>query len=206
MKGSLLPVVALLATTTLGLYGCGSDDKQSQSKSPQPEQNTKSASVPAKSLSVFLSLHKQYCESDLNSREALVTALEADKRFTAADGFVGVFETKVNGISYAVSPEVDGCTTDVMVKNTKTGKVLFTYAEMNKALAKKGYQVVGNETRRKDVGSDRNEVTILEKTFISPKGETTNLDYPADRPDKYYMTLFAKKFTNAKEASISMNN
>lgn len=199
MKGSLLPVVTLLAATTFSLYGCGADDKQSITK-------TKVAPTQTKSLSVFLSLHKQYCESDMNSREALVTALKADARFKPASGFVGVFETKVDGVSYAVSPEIDGCTTDVMVKNAETGKLLFTYADMNKALTGSGYQIVGNETKRKDVGSDRKEVTILEKTFISPKGETTNLDYPADRPGQYYMTLFAKKFTKAKKASISMNN
>ena len=201
MKGSLLPVVALLASATFGLYGCGSDEKQSLAKN-----KTAPAAVQTKSLSVFLSLHQQYCESDLNSRDALIAALEADQRFKPASGFVGVFETKVDGISYAVSPEIDGCTTDVMVKNEKTGKLLFSYADMNKALTGKGYQVVGNETRRKDVGSDRKEVTILEKTFISPKGETTNLDYPADRPSKYYMTLFAKKFTKAAQESVSMKN
>ena len=43
----------------------------------------------------------------MRSREALITALEQDKRFEPATGFVGVFETKVDGISYAVSPEVD---------------------------------------------------------------------------------------------------
>jgi len=199
MNGTLLPVVALLAATTLSLYGCGADDNQSKVAK-------KATSAPTKSLSVFLSLHKQFCESDLDSRSALISALKADKRFKPAAGFVGVFETKVDGISYAVSPEVDGCTTDVMVKNAQTGKLLFSYADMNRALGKKGYQVVGNETTRKDVGSDRKEVTILERTFVSPKGETTNLDYPADRPDQYFMTLFAKKFTTAKESSISMNN
>ena len=205
MKGSLLPVVALLAATTFSLYGCSSDDKQSQAISKTAASAAPSV-APTKSLSVFLSLHQQYCESDMNSREALIKALQADERFKPASGFVGVFETKVNGISYAVSPEIDGCTTDVMVKNEKTGQLLFSYADMNKALTKKGYQVVGNETTRKDVGSDRKEVTILEKTYISPRGETTNLDYPADRPDKYFMTLFAKKFTKASEASVSMKN
>jgi len=194
MKGLLLPVVALLASTTFGLYGCASDDKQSISIDQTDN------------LSVFLSLHQQYCESEMSSRDALIAALEADQRFKPAAGFVGVFETKVGGISYAVSPEIDGCTTDVMVKNEKTGKLLFSYAEITSALTGKGYRVVGNETTRKDVGSDKKEVTILEKTFISPKGETTNLDYPADRPSKYYMTLFAKKFTRPSEESVSMKN
>ena len=196
MKGSQL-LVALLTATSISLTGCGADDTQAPKK-------VTAALAPADSLSVFLSLHKQYCESDLDSQKALVAALEADARFKPADGFLGVFETKVAGISYAVSPEVDGCTTDVMVKSEKTGKLLFTYAEINNALMSQGYQTENEETTRKDVGSDQREVTILERTFISPKGETTNLDYPADRPDKYYMTLFAKKFAEAEESSVSM--
>ena len=186
MKGSLLPVVALLAATTIGLYGCGAD------KNP--------------SLTAFLSLHNQFCESDVQSREALTAALRKDKRFKPAVGFVGVFETKIDDVSYAVSPEIDGCTTDVMVKNSDTGKVLFTYAELNEALSDKGYKPVGKETKRSDVGSDQKKVTILEKSFIAPNGEKANLDYPADRPDQYYMTLFAKKFAQPEKSSVSMNN
>lgn len=186
MKSSLLPVAALLGATSFSLYGCVADENPS--------------------LSTFLALHNQYCESDLDSREALTAALSADKRFKPAAGFMGVYETRVDGISYAISPEIGGCTTDVMVKNAKTGKLLFTYAEMNEALVDKGYQAVGEETKRKDMGSDRKDVTIIEKTFISPSGETTNLGYPAERPDQYYMTLFAKKFSKVDRSSISMNN
>ena len=186
MKGSLLPVVALLAATSIGLYGCGAD------KNP--------------SLSAFLTLHNQFCESDMASREELTAALQADKRFKPAAGFVGVYETKIDQVSYAVSPEIDGCTTDVMVKNNKTGKLLFTYAELNEALAEKGYKPFGKETKRKDKGSDLKDVVILEKSFIAPNGEKANLDYPADRPDQYYMTLFAKKFAKAEKSSVSMNN
>jgi len=67
MKGSLLPVVALLAATSIGLYGCGADENPS--------------------LSAFLSLHNQFCESDMKSREELTAALQADKRFKPAVGF-----------------------------------------------------------------------------------------------------------------------
>ena len=185
MKSTLLPVAALLTAATFGLTGCGADENPN--------------------LTTFLSLHSQFCESDLSSRDELAAALSADKRFQPAPGFVGVFETKVDGVSYAVSPEVDGCTTDVMVKNKTTGKLLFTYSELNAALGDKGYKTVGKETKRKDTGSDRQDVTILERTYISPKGETTNLDYPADRPDQYYMTLFAKKFGKPAKSSVSMN-
>ena len=63
-----------------------------------------------------------------------------------------------------------------------------------------------NNIKRSDVGSDQKKVTILEKSFIAPNGEKANLDYPADRPDQYYMTLFAKKFAQPEKSSVSMNN
>ena len=200
MKASTLPSLALAAAFTLFLSGCGGQEEASSNAS-------EATSTDANSLSVFLSLHQQFCEKEFKSRDSLVKALEADSRFRPAAGFMGVYETKVSGISYAVSPEVDGCTTDVMVQNKATGELLFSYSDMNQALVKNGYRVVGDESTRKDMGSDNQEVTIMEKTFVSPKGETTNLDYPSDRPDQYYMTLFAKKFSNAPApSSLSLNN
>jgi hypothetical protein len=199
MKASTLPLLALAAAFTLVLTGCGGQEEASPPAS-------KAAKAETNSLTTFLTLHQQFCEQDFKSRESLVKALEADSRFRPAPGFMGVYETKVNDISYAVSPEIDGCTTDVMVQNKTTGKLLFSYNDMNQALLKVGYRVIGDETSRKDMGSDNQEVTIMEKTFVSPKGETTNLDYPSDRPDQYYMTLFAKKFTDAPSpSSLSLN-
>lgn len=200
MIASRLSLLALAASCTLLLSGCLGEEEASLAEL-KPSADTKS-------LTVFLSLHKQFCEKEFSDRDALVKALEADSRFRPAPGFMGVYETKVNDISYAVSPEIDGCTTDVMVLNKDTGETLFTYEEMNQALTDNGYRVIGDETTRKDLGSDQQEVTILEKTFMSPAGETTNLDYPSDRPGKYYMTLFAKKFpvnTEMPAASLSLN-
>jgi len=198
MKAAMLPILALTAAITISLAGCNAQDTD-QAPAVEPAKQS--------SLSVFLGLHKQFCEQDFSSRELLVSALQADKRFRPAPGFMGVYETSINGISYAVSPEVDGCTTDVMVQNKETGEVLFSYDEMNQALLAKGYQTVGEVTTRQDMGSDQQEVTILEKTFVSPLGETTNLDYPQDRLDKYYMTLFAKKFSQlAPSEALSLNN
>ena len=48
------------------------------------------------------------------------------------------------------------------------------------------------------MGTDQSELTIIEKKYISPEGELTTLDYPLEKKDKYYMTLFAEKFTQAK--------
>lgn len=215
MKGSTLSIAALFAALSITLIGCGTDDAEVSSVNQVDLQTpTKVAAAPlqakpdsAKGLSVFMKLHSEFCEKTFSSRESLIAALKSDSRFHPAKGFIGVYETNIDGISYAVSPEVDGCTTDVLVKNKQTGEVLFSYDQMNQALQKVGYQEIGKESVRKDMGTDRQEVTILERTFLSPRGEETNLDFPSNGLDRYYMTLFVKKFDMpVGEESISLNN
>ncbi len=187
----LFPSVLLISTaivTSLLLNGCGSEtsEKLEMSKSEY--------------LSTFLDLHTDYCEKKFENEDSLKTALSADKRFKLAEGFDGVYETHINKISFAVSPETDGCTTDVMIKNRIAGGVMFNFEDINKALISKGYKDTGKMAKRKDVGTDQSEVTIIEKTYLSPKGEITTLDYPLDKQDKYYMTLFAEKFSKINKS------
>lgn len=185
----VLPLVALASAaiiTTLVLGGCS--DK-TQAKTAQGNQ---------KHLDTFLSLHNQFCEKKFESRDSLKSALESDTNFKLAKGFEGVYETNVENISFAVSPEDDGCTTDVMVKNGDSDP-LFLFEDINQALIGKGYKDTGKQTSRQDIGTDQSELTIIEKTYISPNGEITTLDFPLEKMDKYYMTLFAEKFKEAKQ-------
>lgn len=190
----LFPSVLLISTaiiTSLLLNGCGT------------ETSAKLDTSKAEYLSSFLELHTDYCEKKFDNEDSLKSALSEDKRFTLADGFDGVYETHINKISFAVSPETDGCTTDVMIKNRIAGGIMFEFEDINKALISKGYKDTGKMTERKDVGTDQSEVTIIEKTYLSPKGEVTTLDFPLDKQDKYYMTLFAEKFSKAKKESLN---
>ncbi|RVU83693.1 hypothetical protein EOL70_15310 [Leucothrix sargassi] len=208
MKSPIPSSLALITSLALLLTACGSEDSGQSSASGKSSPAAAKTAVPADTeLANFLGLHKQFCESEFKTRDALAQALESDKRFNAAQGYKGVYETNIAGVSYAVSPEVDGCTTDVLVQDATTGELLFSYEQINQALISKGYTIVGEETSRKDMGRDQNEIKILEKTFLSPSNEVTNLDYPAERKDQYYMTLFVKKF-EADEVTeeISMNN
>ena len=190
----LFPSALLISTaiiTSLLLNGCGS------------ETSAKLETSKAKYLSSFLELHTDYCEKKFDNEDSLKSALSEDKRFTLADGFDGVYETHINKISFAVSPETDGCTTDVMIKNRIAGGIMFDFEDINKALISKGYKDTGKRVERKDVGTDQSEVTIIEKTYLSPKGEVTTLDFPLDKQDKYYMTLFAEKFSKAKKELLN---
>jgi len=185
----VLPLVALASAaviTTLVLNGCNYTS------------NTKTAHSKPKHLDTFLTLHNKYCEKKFESRDMLKKALDKDTTFKLANGFEGVYETHVDNISFAVSPEDDGCTTDVMVKNGEN-EPLFHFEDINNALISKGYKDTGKQTSRLDIGTDQSELTIIEKTYISPNGEITTLDFPLEKMDKYYMTLFAEKFKEAKQ-------
>ncbi len=190
----IFPSVLLFSTaiaTSLLLNGCGS------------ETSAKLSASKSEYLSTFLDLHKDFCEKKFDNRDALKTALAKDKRFKPAQGFEGVFETHINKISFAISPETDGCTTDVMIKNRVAGGVMFNFEDINKALLSKGYKDTGKIAKRKDVGTDKSEVTVIEKTYISPTGEMTTLDFPLDKQDKYYMTLFAEKFSKIEKKPVN---
>lgn len=182
----VFPLMALCSAailTTIVLNGCGT---------------TASASTTKPHLSTFLSLHNQYCEKKYEDQETLTKTLEVSPELSLAKDFNGVYEVHKHGISYAVSPEEDGCTTDVMIQ-TPEKQELFSFEDINKALISLGYVETGAPVSRKDIGTDQTELTIIEKKYISPKGEITVLDFPLEKKDKYYMTLFAEKFSHAKQ-------
>lgn len=82
------------------------------------------------------------------------------------------------------------------------GAPLFLFEDINQALIGKGYKDTGKQTSRQDIETDQSELTIIEKTYISPTGEITTLDFPLEKMDKYYMTLFAEKFKEVKQEVI----
>ena len=199
------PIVAVYIAafiSTLVLNGCGDKPKASAVVEPlkliPAETVVDSVNKPPviKHLSKFLSLHTQFCEKNYKSSESLKKDLDSAKELSLAKNFEGVYEILVGDISFAVSPEEDGCTTDVMIQ--KNGIQIFTFEEMNNALINHGYKEAGKSVSRMDRGTDQSELTVLEKKYISPKGEITTLDFPLEKKDKYYMTLFTEKFKEAR--------
>lgn len=152
-------------------------------------------------LATLLSLHERYCEKKYDSPESLQSSLDKAPELAPAKDFNGVYEVHVNGISFAVSPEEDGCTTDVMIQQDGTKEELFSLEDIHKALLSLGYVETGKPVSRRDLGTDQSELTIIEKKYTSPKGEATTLDFPLEKKDKYYMTLFAEKFSEAKRTN-----
>lgn len=185
MKNKVFPIVALCAIaiiTTIILNGCGNKSKVVVSNKQH--------------LSTFLSLHNQYCEKKYPSSESLKNVLAHSSQLKLAEEYDGVYEIMVSNVSFAISPEDDGCTTDVMIQ--REGDPLFSFEDINKALLENGYIETSEPVSRIDRGTDQSELTVIEKKYISPNGEVTTLDFPLEKKNKYYMTLFAEKFTEAK--------
>ena len=185
-----IPVVMLCTAavlTTVLLNGCNNNKVTSEEAPTSP-----------KHLTAFLDLHKQYCEKKYSNSETLKDSLSHEKNLVLAKDFNGVYEVFVDKVSFAISPEEDGCTTDVMVQTEKQ-ETLFSFDDINKALIKSGYIATGDAKSRKDMGIDQSEVMVIQKKYISPQGELTTLDFPLNNKNKYYMTLFAEKFTEAKK-------
>ena len=189
----LIPIVLLCSAailTTIVLSGCDKTEAASKESTLSDQHH----------LTAFLALHNQFCEKKYKSSETLKKTLDSSSKLKLAKEFEGVYEVLIDNVSYAVSPEEEGCTTDVMLKpSEKEGEELFSFEEINKALLSQGYIETGASTSRKDIGTDQTELMVIQKKYISPKGEVTTLDFPLEKKNKYYMTLFAEKFTEAKQ-------
>ena len=116
--------------------------------------NTASASTEKPHLTTFLSLHNQYCEKKFDDQETLTKTLDVSPELSLAKDFKGVYEVHKHGISFAVSPEEDGCTTDVMIQ-TPEKQELFSFEDINSALISLGYVETGEPVSRKDIGTDQ---------------------------------------------------
>ncbi|MCK5725489.1 MAG: hypothetical protein KAH22_01545 [Thiotrichaceae bacterium] len=171
-------LILLLIGVALFLQGCGSKVQQG-------------------SLTTFLRLHTDYCASGFKSAEQLSRILRKDETFQANVNNGGIYEKVVSNISYAVSPEADGCTTDLKIKKTSKSVAYFSFDEINTALIKRGYTPEGKKVYRDEIGTDQHELQVVEQKYISPDEVVSTLVFPLESQDKYYMTLFAETLEHA---------
>lgn len=163
------------------LQGCGGEDGSTKSQQS--------------SLSTFLSLHSKYCAAEYASAEQLTSALTADNGFKLSPNHDGIFEKLVADISYAISPEESGCTTDLKIKEPSNSSPYFAFEDINSALLLKGYKLDGSKEVRVELGLDNEELKVVEQKYISREDSTVStLVFPLEREDQYYMTLYVEKF------------
>ncbi len=146
------------------------------------------------SLSTFLTLHDKYCGAEYTSAEHLTSVLQENPEFQESESYDGIFEKDVASISYAVSPEEGGCTTDLKIRTTSKSKAFFGFEDINNALLTKGYRTKGEKEIRTELGLDNRELKVVEQKYESKDSTISTLVFPLENEDQYYMTLFVEKF------------
>jgi hypothetical protein len=152
-------------------------------------------------LATFLAVHSEYCDAEFSHHSALSNDLSKNADYKALDEFDGIYEKTVSNVSYAVSPEEDGCTTDLKLTVEGKGRLHFTFSQLNAELISKGYILKGKKNQRKEMGLDDKMLKVIEQKYISPNNAITTLLFPLEREDQYYMTFFADKY-GMKGASL----
>ncbi len=188
-KALSLPSGLLLSAALILPAGC-KQDEQCSAVSMQADQSQQY-------VKTLLELHEKYCVPEEDNAQALEERLKNDSDLKPAANFEGIYEVTIDNVSFAISPEEDGCTTDVMLKSNNN-KPLFTFEDIDKALTKQGYMEVGKPKLYTDSGTDNSKVNVIEKKYISPDGYVTTLRVPIEEKDKFYMTLFTEKWPNGK--------
>lgn len=187
----LLTLATVLATASVTSHS----QTASEEVTPQEafSQSEEQAQIP-KMLYLLIGIHEEYCEKDYSSPKELKDALEQDARLKPLTGYKDVFELMVDEISFAVSAEKDGCTTDVMPNDPKTGEVFFTLAQLTQVLQLAGYIENGGVGPHQKTITHGNALTVLGIDFITPTGDLMKVDYPENGLGRYYTTLFTKKW------------
>ena len=176
-------ILPLLLSTSLFIQGCGESSIQG------------SQATAKTSLTTFLSVHDKFCAGNFTDAEQLSHALDSDPGFELSENHEGIYEKLVADVSYAVSPEESGCTTDLKIKTASSSKPYFGFEEINTALLGKGYKTSGKKEIRTELGLDNKELKVIEQKYVSDNDKTVStLVFPLEREDQYYMTLYVEKF------------
>ncbi len=178
-------ILPLILATSLLVQGCG----ESSTLGGQAKAGTTT------SLGTFLSVHDKFCAAEFTTVEQLSSALDSDPGFTLSSNHEGIYEKSVANVSYAVSPEESGCTTDLKIRTAASPRPFFGFEEINTALLKKGYKPSGEKEIRTELGLDNKELKVAQQKYVSDNDKTiSTLVFPLEREDQYYMTFYVEKF------------
>ena len=150
-------------------------------------------SIPEQTIATFLAIHNKYCDAVFANHKVRLKALSSDAEYKVLEEFNGVYEKKTSNVSYAVSPEESGCTTDIKLKTAEKDSVYFSFQQLNDALLANGYKQQGEKKHLSDLGINNDVmVKVIEQKYISPNKNITTLMFPLEKENQYYMTFFAE--------------
>ena len=179
---SLIMIITQMLIISFLLQGC---DKSTEAENPDNK----------KHLSNFLGIHSQYCEKAYKQRSMLIKALKNDPNLTISKDYDDVYESIVDKVSYGISAEENGCTTDVLLKTAFTKRALISLEAIESSLTARGYKRIGTKKTLYEEGWDGTKVKITDIEFMSNNQEHVVLSYPLEKTDKFYMTLWIEKYS-----------
>jgi len=137
----------------------------------------------------FVSLFRQYCV-DSKSQAMAMQSLVNNRKFQATEEHEGVFEQYYAGISYAIAPDTESCTVDVMLA-LDGNRLLFTQNELIEEIGKiPGYRLY-QSIEATESGIKADTVKVIKTTFTQNDSSENRLElvYPVEHQDEYFMTL-----------------
>jgi hypothetical protein len=140
-------------------------------------------------LNHFMQLFKEFCLEQKSQQDATTNLLNSG-RFRPAEGYEGTYEEFFEGLSYAVTPDPDVCTVDVLLEY-QSGRLLFSPDGMRKKILGVAGYYLAESSREIADGPSAERVQTIE--FHFHKGDTDrnkiSLTYPLSDQDVYFMTL-----------------
>jgi hypothetical protein len=140
-------------------------------------------------LNHYMELFQEFCVGRQSQQEVKKNLLSTG-RFQPAEGYEGVYEEYFEGLSYAVTPDSDVCTVDVLLEH-QAGKLLFSMDEVHKRIARQFNHRLDRNSNEVMDGPNGESVQTVVSYFRKDgvRGTKLRLMYPTDNQSVFYMTL-----------------
>lgn len=135
---------------------------------------------------IFTNIVQEYCFSFKKSPSKIITKLK-ENGFSKSKGYDYVYEKYVDGVSYAVTPDKESCTTDVLLIHS--GKILFNLSTIESSLIKRFNLKTIRSDKKYELTFDNVRTKTVENEYYDKKGTKYILTFPLDNKDKFYMTF-----------------
>jgi len=143
------------------------------------------SAIPNNYLNDFVSLFDKYCYSFKGSPNKTVSYLE--KRGYKINPDFDAYEIFIDGIDYAITPQIDDCTTDVLLSHDEGP--LFTFEQIDRILTQKFNLTLVSSRSFQDIALNNKDTKIQQRDYSDGAGHGYRLLYPSDNQDSYYMTF-----------------
>jgi len=143
------------------------------------------SAIPNNHVNDFVKLFDQYCYSFKDKPTATRSYLEKMGHTLNPD--YDAYEILIDGVDYAITPQTDDCTTDVLIRQSKG--VLFSLDQIDRLLIQRFKLTPVSSRSFQDVALNNQNTMIQQRDYRDNIGHGYRLLYPSDNQGSYYMTF-----------------